>query len=526
MSAFTVLLAGLDPGKSPIRRHLQRSGELDVVDVAAQVNPGRAPRGRTPEPDVVVIGPELAQPLAVAGLLRQHSPRAQVVFLVASQRVEEFRAALPFVPQLADAWTVSTEDTAETVGAVVLEAARTARGREARDSAANDGLEKAWNVGVHEAQRRERQILLSERFMATVLVQAPDPIFALNARGDIISSNDAAFRLFLNNSGASVGHPVLGLFPAEGHKEIEALFERSRRGDIVEVYLTKIVTGGDKTRSAAISLAPVRAAEGAVMGFALTIRDITELREAEARLAEARSELAQVARRNMLSAMSASIAHEIRQPLAAVIASGEAALRWLDRDEPDIGEARDALQQIVDDARRTGHIVTNISGMFQRDKHVPVPLDMNELVRDVLTLARGELERESVVVRCELHESLPKVMGERVPLQQVLLNVIINAADAMACLGRGDARLEIRTRPQVNGSVLVSVTDNGCGIDPAHTLLVFDAYFSTKAHGMGMGLYICKTIVEAHGGRMWAAPAIPRGTTFQVELSTQSATQP
>ncbi|HEX3060223.1 MAG TPA: ATP-binding protein, partial [Usitatibacter sp.] len=216
----------------------------------------------------------------------------------------------------------------------------------------------------------------------------------------------------------------------------------------------------------------------------------------------------------------------IRQPLAAVIASGEAALRWLDRDQPDIGEARDALQQIVDDARRTGHIVTNISGMFQRDKHVPVPLDMNELVRDVLTLARGELERESVMVHCELHESLPKVMGERVPLQQVLLNVIINAADAMACLGRGDARLEIRTRPQVNGSVLVSVTDNGCGIDPAHTLLVFDAYFSTKAHGMGMGLYICKTIVEAHGGRMWAAPAIPRGTTFQVELSTQSATQP
>jgi C4-dicarboxylate-specific signal transduction histidine kinase len=193
---------------------------------------------------------------------------------------------------------------------------------------------------------------------------------------------------------------------------------------------------------------------------------------------------------------------------------------------PDIAEALDALQQIVDDARRTGHIVTNISGMFQRDKHVPVPLDVNELVRDVLALAKGELERESVVVRCELHDALPKVMGERVPLQQVLLNVIINAADAMTSLAHGGARLEVRTSQQVNGSVLISVVDNGCGIDPAHALLVFDAYFTTKAHGMGMGLYICKAIVEAQGGRMWAAPAIPRGTTFQVELSTQPASHP
>jgi len=526
MSAYTVLLAGLDPGKSPIRRQLQRSGELDVVDVAAHMSPGRPPHSRTPEPDVVVIGPGLVQPLAVAGFLRQHSPRAQVVFLVASQRVEEFRAALPFVPQLADAWTVSTEDSEETVGAVVLEAARTARAVGAQTSAANEGLDKAWNIAVHEAQRRERQILLSERFMATVLVQAPDPIFALNARGDIISSNDAAFRLFLNNPAATVGLPVLGLFPPEAHKEIDALLARSGRGNIVERYVTTIVTNAGNTRNAAISMSPIRAAEGGVMGFALTIRDITDLREAEKRLAEARRELAQVARRTMLSAMSASIAHEIRQPLAAVIASGEAALRWLDRDEPDIAEARDALQQIVEDARRTGHIVTNISGMFQRDKVVPVPLDMNEVVRDVLALAKGELERESVVVRCELQETLPRAMGERVPLQQVLLNVIINAADAMSSLPRGDARLEIRTRQQVNGTVLISVTDNGCGIDPAHALLVFDAYFTTKPHGMGMGLYICKSIVEAHGGRMWAAPAIPRGTTFQVELSTQPANPP
>ncbi len=525
MSAYTVLLAGLDPGRSPVRRHLQRSSELDVIDVAAHVNPGRSPYPSAREPDVVVIGPELVQPLAVAGFLRQHSPRAQVVFLVASQRVEEFRAALPFVPQLADAWTVSTEDPAETVSAVIVEAARTARGREAQDGAANEGLEKAWNVAVHEAQRRERQILLSERFMATVLVQAPDPIFALNARGDIVSSNDAAFRLFLNNSAAVVGQTVLGLFPAEAHTEIEALMERSRRGHIVERHVTTMVTGENKTRSAAISMSPVRAAEG-VMGFALTIRDITDLREAEKRLAEARHELAQVARRTMLSAMSASIAHEIRQPLAAVIASGEAALRWLDRGVPDIAEARDALQQIVEDARRTGHIVTNISGMFQGDKHVPVPLDVNELVRDVLALAKGELERDQVVVRCALQEPLAHVMGERVPLQQVLLNVIINAVDAMAGLARGDAQLEIRTRQQVSGTLLVSVTDNGCGIDPAQALLVFDAYFTTKPHGTGMGLYICKTIVEAQGGRIWAAPAIPRGTTFQVELSTQAATQP
>ena len=357
--------------------------------------------------------------------------------------------------------------------------------------------------------------------MATVLMQAPDPIFALNARADIISSNDAAFRLFLNNPAASVGQPILGLFPGEVRASIEDVFTRSRYGDIVERHVTKITTSEGMTRDAAISVAPVRGAEGAVMGFAMTIRDITELKEAERHLAEVRNELAQVARRTMLAAMTGSIAHEIRQPLAAVIASGEAALRWLDREKPEIGEARDALQQVVDDARRTGEIVTNIRGMFQHEPPQLIALDANDLVRETLGLARVELDRESVNVRCELPDGLPMIMGERVALQQVLLNVVINAADAMGALPRGNAHLEIRTKAQVNGTVVISVTDNGCGIDPAHALLVFEAYFTTKPQGMGMGLYICRNIIEIHGGRIWAAPAIPRGTTFQMELPTQ-----
>jgi PAS domain S-box-containing protein len=526
MGAYTILLAGLDPGRSPIRRHLQRSDEVNVIDVATHVTPGRAPHSRPPDPDVVVIGPDLAQPLAVAGLLRQHSPSAQVVFLVSSQRMEEFRESLPFVPQLADAWTVSTQDTAEAIGAVILEAARAARRGEAKSAPDPDGLPTARDPGLHEAQRRERQKSLSERFMATVLMQAPDPIFALNARGDIISSNDAAFRLFLNNPAASIGHPVLGIFPVGAWPEIDALIERSRRGDVVERYVTRIVTSGEQARDAAISLAPVRVSEDIVMGFAMTIRDITELRDAEKHLAEARRELAQVARRTMLDAMTASIAHEIRQPLAAVIASGEAALRWLNRESPDIVEARDALQQVVDDARRTGDIVTNIRGMFQHEHRAPVPLDMNQVVREVLALAKGELGRESIAIRLELQEPLPKVLGDRVALQQVLLNVIMNAADAMGQVPYCHARLEIRTKVQVNATILVSVTDNGCGIDPAHALLIFDAYYTTKARGMGMGLYICRTIIEAHSGRMWAAPAIPRGTTFQVELPKEDPGAP
>ena len=518
MTDYTVLLAGLDPVKSAIRRHLQNSANLDVIDVAAHVAPAR--RSTSPqEPDVVVVGPELVQPLAVAGLLRQHSPGAQVVFLVGSERVDDFRASLPFVPQLSDSWTVSTDDSAETVGEIVLAAARTAR---RRDLSRPDrpGLDGAWNAALGEALRRQRQIQLSERFMATVLTQAPDPIFALNPHGEIISSNDAAFRLFLNNPKALVGQHVIGLFADDATPEAQRILDRARHGEVVERFVTKIAINPGTQRDAAISVSAVRDASSHIMGFSMTVRDITELKEAERRLADTRRELAKVARRTLFAAMSASIAHEVRQPVSAIMACAEAAQRWLDRDVPDIPEARDALAQILEDAQRTNEIVANIRSMFQQDGPA-APVDLNEVVREVLALLQGELDRHAVTMRVELQPDLPHTHGERVPLQQVLINVVMNAIDAMSALPRGTACLEIRSKQHVNRTALISVTDNGGGMDPALANQVFEPFFTTKPQGMGMGLYICKTIVESHGGRLWATPAIPRGTTFQIELSTQ-----
>ena len=520
MTDYTVLLAGFDPVKSPIRRHLQRSANLAVIDVAAHVAPARKPATPAADPDVVVVGPELVQPLAVAGLLRQHSPGAQVVFLVGSERVAEFRASLPFVPQLSDSWTVSTDDSAETVGEIVLAAARTARRRDLARPREPE-LDSAWNAALGEALRRERQIQLSERFMATVLTQAPDPIFALNAQGEIVSSNDAAFRLFLNNPRALVGQHASGLFAPDVQAEARELFERARKGEVIERYVTRIAVNAENLRDAAISVSAVRESTSEIVGYSMTVRDITELREAERRLADARRELAHVARRTLFAAMSGSIAHEVRQPVSAIVVCAEAALRWLDRDKPDIAEARDALNQILEDAARTNEIVTNIRSMFQHGEPQAGPVDMNEVVREVLALMQGELDRHSVMIRPELQQVLPKIPGERVPLQQVLINIIVNAVDAMAALPRGSACLEIRTKSHVNRTVLVSVTDNGGGIDPALATRVFEPFYTTKSQGMGMGLHICRTIVEGHGGRLWAAPAIPRGTTFQIELSMQ-----
>jgi PAS domain S-box-containing protein len=383
-------------------------------------------------------------------------------------------------------------------------------------------LVSAWNAALGEALRRERQIQLSERFMATVLTQAPDPIFALNGHGEIVSSNDAAFRLFLNNPRALVGQHASGLFAQSAQADVRAVFERAAKGEVIERYVTRIAVNADNLRDAAIGVSAVRESGSAIVGYSMTIRDITELREAERRLAGARRELAHVARRTLVAAMSASIAHEVRQPVSAIVACAEAALRWLDRDKPDIAEARDALNQILEDAHRTNEIVTNIRSMFQHDEPTTGPVDMNEVVREVLALLQGELDRHSVTIRLELQQRLASIPGERVPLQQVLINVIMNAVDAMAALPRGSACLEVRTKSHVNRTVLVSVTDNGSGIDPALATQVFEPFYTTKSQGMGMGLYICKTIVEGHGGRLWAAPAIPRGTTFQIELSTQA----
>jgi C4-dicarboxylate-specific signal transduction histidine kinase len=252
-------------------------------------------------------------------------------------------------------------------------------------------------------------------------------------------------------------------------------------------------------------------------------RDETEQKHAEDRLREAQQELERVSRQTTIGAMTASIAHEINQPLSAIIASGNAGLRWLTRKDPDLDEVQKALQGIVDDGLRAADIITSIRGMFRKDNHERLLLSVNDLVREVLTLIHGDLERRQIILRSEFHEALPKITGERVPLQQVLLNLIMNAADAMSAVTGRERLLTIQAAPNEQTSVRLTVEDTGCGIDQAHVDRIFDPFFTTKSHGMGLGLSICRSIIEAHGGRLWVLPRSPFGTAFHLTLPSAEA---
>jgi PAS domain S-box-containing protein len=283
---YKVLLAGIGTNTLAIRSYLSRNASVNLIEIASpEISSNDVPEAASHHLDVAVLGSGLTQPLTAAGQIKRRTPRAQVVFLVSKERMERFRASLPFVPQLADAWTAVAEDSGDMVAAVILEAARAARRREAVTSVwSRINAQISTRAALEEAHRRERQILLSERFMATVLKQAPDPIFALDTDGEIISSNDAASRLFVNHRNGQVGEPVWLLFPQSIRPQIEGLLARARAGEVIERYEILISTTETNLRNAAISLASIRDSDDLVVGYAITVRDITELRIAENRL--------------------------------------------------------------------------------------------------------------------------------------------------------------------------------------------------------------------------------------------------
>ena len=249
-------------------------------------------------------------------------------------------------------------------------------------------------------------------------------------------------------------------------------------------------------------------------------RDVTERKQTEHALQEARRELASVSRLTTLAEMAASIAHEIKQPLSAIALNGNAGMRFLSRAEPDVKEALAALKCIVDDSHRTSEIVTNIRAMFRRDNHEKQRLNVHDLVREALSLAHGEIESQRAALRIELPDESPQIAGERVPLQQVFLNLTMNALDAMSSIKDRDRLLLIKSESVVPDGVLITVADSGTGIDPKNMDRIFEPFFTTKPQGMGMGLSICRSIVEAHGGRLWASRGTPHGSVFHVQLPT------
>src|SRR5262245_9289170 len=245
-------------------------------------------------------------------------------------------------------------------------------------------------------------------------------------------------------------------------------------------------------------------------------REITELKDAENKLREAQRELAQAARHTTLAAMSAAIAHEIKQPLGAIVANANAGLRWLTRTPPSLDEARDTFKDIAAAGHRADEVIQAVRAMFSRTDQVGVALDVNDLIRETVALVRGDLEAASVSVELELASQVPLISGHHGQLQQVIVNLVTNAAEAMRTVtGRV---LRIGSRPFNSNGVEVTVEDSGPGIQQEDIGRIFDAFFTTKASGMGMGLAICRLVVEAHGGTLSVSPVAPHGAAFRITL--------
>ena len=220
-------------------------------------------------------------------------------------------------------------------------------------------------------------------------------------------------------------------------------------------------------------------------------------------------------------AVAASIAHEVRQPLTAMVTTADAGLRFLDRSIPNLDKAKEAFKRIAADGHRAGAVVANIRANFKSDVRERTSFDLNELIQEALALERGDLQKHGILVQAEPNRQLPEVRGNRVQLQQVLLNLIMNAIDAMAA--KDEPRiLSVKSEAYEGDRVMVSVADTGTGISSQDVDRIFNPLFTTKSDGMGMGLSICRAIIEAHEGRLWFAPNSPRGAVFQFTLRTNN----
>jgi len=250
----------------------------------------------------------------------------------------------------------------------------------------------------------------------------------------------------------------------------------------------------------------------------VTITDISERKRAEEALQKAQVELAHVTRVTTLGELAASIAHEVNQPLAAIVADANASLNWLAAANPDLDQVRDAMAAIVKDGHRAADVVQRIRQLATKTEPRKAWFDINDVVRDVLSIVRSELRHHDVALAVDLASGLPPVLGDRVQLQQVVLNLVMNGIEAMAGVENRPRELLIRCEQKEPGTILVAVRDSGSGVDPQDTNQIFDAFYTTKPYGLGMGLSISRSIVEAHGGQLWATPIEPHGAIFQFSL--------
>jgi PAS domain S-box-containing protein len=328
---------------------------------------------------------------------------------------------------------------------------------------------------------------------------------------------------------------VLGFDPHGGLPRFETFFQRMHLDDQAATmkqletaarektgfeFDYRIVHPGGEIRDIHTVGHPVFSSSGDLVEFVGTVIDVTERKRAEGeseRLRQTQADLARVNRVTTMGELTASLAHEVNQPIAAAVISANSCIRWLAADVPNLEKASAAAARIVKDGTRAAEIISRIRMLFQMGTLQRELADVNEIIEEMILLLRGEATQYAISVQTELAADLPPVMGDRVQLQQVMMNLMTNSIDAMKVVD-GTRELAIRSQRAENDQLLVSVSDTGVGLPPGQADQIFSAFFTTKPHGTGMGLRICRSIVESHGGRLWAANNSPRGASFYLTL--------
>jgi PAS domain S-box-containing protein len=359
------------------------------------------------------------------------------------------------------------------------------------------------------------------RLLAAVVESSHDAIVSKNLDGLITSWNKGAERLFGYTAEEAVGQNIRLIIPPDRCDEERTIVERLTRGERVDHFETVRMRKDGSLLDVALTISPIKDAADRVVGASKLARDITERKRAEEALRQAQADLAHVSRVTTMGELTASLAHEIRQPISAAVTNAKTCLRWLARDEPDVAEAREAASRLVSDVARAADIISSISLLFKKGGLQPELVDVNELVQEMIVLLRSEASRYSIPIRTELAKDLPKVIADRVQLQQVFMNLMLNGIDAMKEMS-GGSELTIKSEAD-DGHLLISVSDTGVGLAPEQADQIFRAFFTTKDNGTGMGLPISRSIIESHGGRLWFIGNSGRGATFQFTLPAKAA---
>jgi PAS domain S-box-containing protein len=368
---------------------------------------------------------------------------------------------------------------------------------------------------ITQRKRAQEALRESEDRYRDLVEHSQDLLCTHDLTGKLLSCNPAPARI--------LGYEVTELLKTPMQELIAPEFREQ-----FDSYLARIRTSGkDKGAMAVIT----RTGERRIWEYNNTLRtegvpspivrgmarDITERTRAQRALRESQSTLARVARVATLGELTASIAHEINQPLAAVTTNASAAMHWLAVQPPNLDEAREAVSSAIQEANRASGVIARIRALLRKAQPDLRPLNANEVVREVLLLAESELLKGGIAVKTGLAADVPAVLGDRVQLQQVMLNLILNAIDAMSTVTDRRRELAVKSSKHPDGA-LIQVQDSGKGLDPEHRDRIFDPFFTTKPQGIGLGLSISRSIIEAHGGRLWSDSGSPHGAVFQFTL--------